>query len=702
MSRPIAPRSTLLAAAGAALLTACAAEVDIDQASLRREGLTGERAAELKTAAAYRGILGRAPDDDGLAHHAGLLADGHATLVVTQGLFVSAEFAERRGHLDAAALADALYQGILRRAADPDGRTATIDAIETGRRAERAAAMLDSAEFVERFLDGSDPLAGEPAGADAAEIDAASLPDTLACGASFGASVRVRNSGSATWTADLYKLGADGDSDPLYTRDTRVLLAPGTRVAPGETAVFSFTLQAPATPGTYVTDWRMVHEHVAWFGETVRRQVTVACAGPPGPSDLPPPGVPVSPGLLLRQANARLHLLGTGAPFDAFMAVQCCREAPAEVGNSRWPLASESWMDYAGQYGANLFHFRLGPFFGDAEHESEWADVGGAYLTPGGAFNPAFWAKVRALVWYAYQRGAYVEVNPIDTWYCKHAQWGDQAMPWPSEDVEACGRRASAEQERFLRHTVAQLGCFPNLIWLDGNEVDQISGYSPTWTQWVQSVVRDEEVRSGCGFVHLFGTNAAGNASAVGSVDYVATHAKAPLLEPIGGRWTINNERNPAFTPDTEASYFAQARAAGLAWAFWRAGMSEAEMVDTLSQFRAVAQGGDVGCHIPADDAEGWRFVGAAASVRPSQTLSWVLAAEAAVGDRTGQPPTQTLALVAAELRRMGYCASGPWGDAVGVLAPDGTYEEMHSVAYTDGGYTSASRKFISLWAFDR
>jgi hypothetical protein len=64
------------------------------------------------------------------------------------------------------------------------------------------------------------------------------------------------------------------DSDPLEP-DGRITLDDGVTVAPGENHVFSFTLQAPTTSGTYRTDWRMVHELVRWFGPTASKDVVV-------------------------------------------------------------------------------------------------------------------------------------------------------------------------------------------------------------------------------------------------------------------------------------------------------------------------------------------------------------------------------------------------------------------------------------------
>jgi hypothetical protein len=111
----------------------------------------------------------------------------------------------------------------------------------------------------------------------------------------------------------------------------------------------------------------------------------------PTPTPAPTP-TPLAP-LLLRQPEPPV-LVRDGQPFLPFGAIQCCmqfstasrmprRPAQFKVNgvpqNSRWPLASESWMDYTHAKGANFFHFRMSPFLGDEAHESEWADVGGPY-----------------------------------------------------------------------------------------------------------------------------------------------------------------------------------------------------------------------------------------------------------------------------------------------------------------------------------
>jgi hypothetical protein len=339
-------------------------------------------------------------------------------------------------------------------------------------------------------------------------------------------------------------------------------------------------------------------------------------------------------------------------------------------------------MDYTK---ANFFHFRMGPFYGDADHESEWADIGGPYLGNGPEWNPAFWEKVQALVIYAGARKANVEVNVIDTWYCKHAQWGDQQIPWPAADVDACGRRASPEQERYIRKVVSELGQFANVVWLTDNEGGEIQGTTRAWYEWVRDVIRDEEQKTGFGVVHLVGTNNTDFAD--GPFDYVATHANAPLIAPFAGKHGENNERNgqPQNTPEEEHSRFCTARAKGLHYWFWRAEMTDAQFYRAMELFQAGC-GGPQQCFAPQPEDPLWgeNVTGA------GQMRTAVEQAKAAVGEKCGSVPPHegafpTLAAVADELRKAGRCASGPWGDAVAVLAPDGWWEEYHAVAFTDG-----------------
>ncbi len=419
---------------------------------------------------------------------------------------------------------------------------------------------------------------------------------------------------------------------------------------------------------------------------------TWACV--PDPNAVPPIGVAASPELLLRTEGA--HVVGE----PVFMAVQCCTSMPAQAGtkpvlrrpmklrvggaevNTRWPLASEAWQDYAHSFGANMFAFRINAWKGIPDLESEWADVGGPFL-PDMTPNPAFWEKARAQANHARLNRDRVEVV-WDSWYCKWAQWGEPYLYLSAEDIAACGIRPSPGVEKVWRETVRQLGCFGNVIWRSDNEGDQIQGARREWYEWWLQITNDAEQQNPClmpdgsrvPFVHMKGTNAVLARSL--PFDYLTTHARAPLLGPLDGqRWSMNDERNKAFTPDEEASNFQVARDCGQAWAFWADDMSEADYMMTFNLFKVIAHGGRVGCVLPPADDEKW--VGVVDDARTPQTLAWLNEAKAAVGDPTALPGATVwdrgllaLTLVAQQVRRGGHCASGPWADAVAIQAPDG------------------------------
>ncbi|MBI5526459.1 MAG: hypothetical protein HY897_08995 [Deltaproteobacteria bacterium] len=161
---------------------------------------------------------------------------------------------------------------------------ASSDASETGDGGREEAgtrdegATDDGGSRDEGTRDAETPDAGPPK-EDDSEVVSADLPGTLACGASHQGSVTMRNTGTATWTRLAgYKLGALGDADPFISGDPRVWLPEGVSVAPGGTYEFPVTLTAPGSPGTYTTDWQMVHESAHWFGATAKKDVQVQCA----------------------------------------------------------------------------------------------------------------------------------------------------------------------------------------------------------------------------------------------------------------------------------------------------------------------------------------------------------------------------------------------------------------------------------------
>jgi N-acetyl-anhydromuramyl-L-alanine amidase AmpD len=112
------------------------------------------------------------------------------------------------------------------------------------------------------------------------------VPVALAPAESRAVVVRVRNTGSTTWTAGAaYRLGAMPENTATWSSfgcggymngraDGRVFLCQS--VPPGGVHDFRFTITAP-TSGTSVLAVRMVQDGVAWFGEGQAWAMTNAC-----------------------------------------------------------------------------------------------------------------------------------------------------------------------------------------------------------------------------------------------------------------------------------------------------------------------------------------------------------------------------------------------------------------------------------------
>jgi len=92
-----------------------------------------------------------------------------------------------------------------------------------------------------------------------------SVPAVMTAGQQYVASITMYNAGTTTWTAAAgHRLGSQNPQDNQIWGLGRVLLP--WDVPPGGLATFSFFVDAPATPGTYGFQWRMLREGVSWFG----------------------------------------------------------------------------------------------------------------------------------------------------------------------------------------------------------------------------------------------------------------------------------------------------------------------------------------------------------------------------------------------------------------------------------------------------
>lgn len=150
----------------------------------------------------------------------------------------------------------------------------------------------DDADLSGEFEDtgGHVDSADDDVALDDARIRSVSFPSGMDCGEVGSALVIVENTGTTTWTrAGDYKLGAIGDDDPLVVGDTRAWLPEEASVAPGFEYAFEIDIAAPADEGTVTSDWQMVHENVAWFGDAIAAEVEVRCEEETEAEDLPLP-----------------------------------------------------------------------------------------------------------------------------------------------------------------------------------------------------------------------------------------------------------------------------------------------------------------------------------------------------------------------------------------------------------------------------
>ncbi len=96
-------------------------------------------------------------------------------------------------------------------------------------------------------------------------VSYANVPSTMTAGSMATVTVRMRNTGTTTWTsADGYQLGSRRPLDNVTWGLSRVSLPQD--VAPNATVDFTFAITAPAEAGSYKFSWRMVRGASGWFG----------------------------------------------------------------------------------------------------------------------------------------------------------------------------------------------------------------------------------------------------------------------------------------------------------------------------------------------------------------------------------------------------------------------------------------------------
>ncbi len=94
------------------------------------------------------------------------------------------------------------------------------------------------------------------------------VPTVMVASKTYTVAVVVRNTGDTTWTdAANHRLGSQNPQDNLtWLTTNRLRLGAAESIGPGQDKTFQFTINAPASAGSYGFQWRMLQEFVEWFG----------------------------------------------------------------------------------------------------------------------------------------------------------------------------------------------------------------------------------------------------------------------------------------------------------------------------------------------------------------------------------------------------------------------------------------------------
>lgn len=106
------------------------------------------------------------------------------------------------------------------------------------------------------------------------------VPLSMVAGRTYPVSITMRNTGLTTWSSGAgYKLGSQNPQDNTRWGVAHVSVSGATQ--PGDWATFTFTVTAPAVPGPYIFQWRMMQQAVEQFGDlTPNTRVMVVTSQP--------------------------------------------------------------------------------------------------------------------------------------------------------------------------------------------------------------------------------------------------------------------------------------------------------------------------------------------------------------------------------------------------------------------------------------
>ncbi len=130
-----------------------------------------------------------------------------------------------------------------------------------------------------------------------AQVMSVDMPAQMTAGDRYTATIVMKNTGTATWRADVsndVRLGAVGDTGGDAYRFAGVLslhMTSGAIVRPGGTYEFRFEIKAPAA-GQYMPEFRMMQVGKGPFGEIASKNIRVVPVITPTPEPTPRPTSP--------------------------------------------------------------------------------------------------------------------------------------------------------------------------------------------------------------------------------------------------------------------------------------------------------------------------------------------------------------------------------------------------------------------------
>lgn len=190
---------------------------------------------------------------------------------------------------------------------------------------------------------------------------AQSVANNMVVGTSQNVIVRMRNTGTTTWTAaSNHRLGSQNPVDNNIWGIGRVTLDAGDNIAPGSEKWFGFNITAPAVPGHYNFQWRMLQEAIEWFGgltDNIDMRV------------IPPP--PTNPGGGCNASGNSATITWTRAATPDYLGARSVLVRAYDETNATWA----GWSDY---YVGDSYTFPTTP--GHSYHW--WVHTNYNYLAP--------------------------------------------------------------------------------------------------------------------------------------------------------------------------------------------------------------------------------------------------------------------------------------------------------------------------------